>query len=68
MVKSKYLLFPSLEFYDGALYYFSTGRSKITWSTANSACTGLFKSQNGWSGPSANLASFQTKEEYNFIL
>ena len=66
-VKKTTPFIPRLEFYNGALFYFSSGSSAITWNEASSACTGLFQSQNGWSGPSANLASFHTKEELKFM-
>ena len=61
---------PRLFFYKDNMYYFASdavNAKRITWIEANSTCTGLFKLQNGWPGRSGNLASFQTKEEFDFI-
>ena len=60
----------SFRFYkfNGSLYYFETvfpNNEKYSWLESHAACINMFLFS---FEHSANLASFQTKEEYDFIM
>jgi hypothetical protein len=50
--------------HNGDLYYFETDKKKYTWLEGHARCTTMFL---GYSVQPTNLASFHTKEEFDFI-